>query len=51
MLNASQKRTKRAALIDESRVEHAGEHVRLIADDADGAPVDAPETADNVGRV
>ena len=47
-LNESQKRTKRAALIDADDVERAGEHARLIADDADRVPVEPREAADDV---
>ena len=37
MLKASQKRTKRAALIDALDVEAAGQHQRLVGDDADAS--------------
>ena len=39
MSNASQKRTKRAPFL-RCYVEHAGEHHRLVGDDADRAALD-----------
>ena len=47
----SQKRTKRAALREASRVEHAGEHERLVGDDADRAAFHAREADDHVPGV
>mgnify|MGYP003694061533 CR=1 FL=1 len=48
MPKASQKRTKRAALRDASTVEHAGEHHRLVGDEADRAASDPTEARDDV---
>ena len=48
MLNASHVRTKRAAFSDAVDVEHAGQHLRLVADDADRMPVEAGEAAHEV---
>ena len=48
MSKQSQKRTKRAALREASRVEHAGQHHRLVGDDADGAALHAAEAGDDV---
>src|SRR3546814_13976882 len=49
---------ERVAEADEARrllrridVEHPREHQRLVRDDADRAPLDAPEAADAVARV
>ena len=51
MLKQSQKRTKRAAFHRRVDVERAGEHCRLVGDDADGASVEAREADDDVFRV
>ena len=51
MLKQSQKRTKRAALIDGVDVEAAGETCRLVGDDADRPAVEAREADDDVLRV
>ena len=51
MLNASQVRTKRAALFEESMSSTPGELVRLVADDPDRVAVQPREPADDVARV
>ena len=48
MLNASQVRTKRAALTDESMSSTPASDARLVADDADGMPAEPREAADDV---
>ena len=48
MLKQSQKRTKRAALRLSVDVEHAGQHHRLVGDDADGCAVHAAEAGEDV---
>jgi hypothetical protein len=50
MLNASQKRMKRAPLRDASMSRHAGELVRLVRDDADARPAEPREADDDVAR-
>ena len=50
MLKASQKRTKRARLLRGVDVEHAGQVLRLVADDADRVAVEAREADDDVLR-
>ena len=50
MLNASQKRTNRAAFSRGFDVEHAGEVLGLVADDADREPVEPGEADDDVLR-
>ena len=50
MLNASQVRTNRAAFSDDVDVEHAGERLRLVADDADAVAAEPREAADDVLR-
>ena len=51
MLNASQKRTNRAAFDRRVDVERAGEHGRLVGDDADRTAVEPREADDDVPRV
>ncbi len=48
MLKQSQNRTKRAALRPASRIEHAGQHHRLVGDEAHRASFDAAKTDDDV---
>ncbi len=47
----SQKRTKRAALREASEVEHAGQHHRLVGDDADRTAFHASKAGDDVAGV
>jgi hypothetical protein len=48
MLKQSQKRTNRAALREASMSRHAGQHHRLVGDDADGGAFHADEAAQDV---
>ena len=50
MLNASQNRTNRARLLARVDVERAGEHLRLVGDDADAAAVQPREADHDVHR-
>ncbi len=48
MLNASQNRTNRDAFSDASMSSVPGDHLRLVRDDPDRAPVEAGEADDDV---
>ena len=48
MLKASQKRTKRAPLLRGVDVEHAGQDLGLVGDEADGLAVEPAEADDDV---